>query len=267
VAQITFDYYCFMYNLAILTFSQGETLKHNKLLALVLASFISIPAAYADSVVVYELKYPNGETIKQTISIDGRWLRLDTEPRGQSDYTLMDTGRLIKFDVNNQAMDFQVTRMGKLYWPQNPSTHPLFKPLKQTTTVAGLRCLKVNEMSPVGFPLAEHCMSPTGPLGLNAREMITLSRLFMTARRMNAGWPAVATPDERQVSIFSRADDGTQQRLLSVWHGKLPYTQFKIPVNYKRITPDLPDPSILPKLRTKPLTSDPLKKKPRYNQD
>lgn len=47
------------------------------------------------------------------------------------------------------------------------------------------------------------CMTTTGPVGINSREIITLIRLFMLARRLNAGWPAVATKDERQVSISS----------------------------------------------------------------
>jgi hypothetical protein len=247
-------------------FSGGETLKHCKLLSSFLLSFSILTPLYADSVLVYELKRPSGETVKQTISIDGRWLRLDTEPRGQADYVLMDLGRLIKFDVYDKTKSYQATRMGMLYWPETANVIPRLKPLRKPANIAGARCQQVNEIIPTGETVVKHCMSSTAPLGLNDREMITLSRLFMLGRRLNVGWPAVATKDERQVSISSHARDGTIQKFVSAWHGNLPYTKFKIPDDYKRITPDLPDPSVLPKLRKKPIK--PLKPKEGrgYNQ-
>jgi hypothetical protein len=248
------------------SFSGGETLKHNKLLSSILLSFSISTPLYADSVLVYELKRPSGETVKQTISIDGRWLRLETEPRGQADYILMDTGRQIKFDVYDKSKSFQATRMGKLYWPKTAAVIPRLKPLRKPATIAGARCQQVNEIIPSGETVVKHCMATTAPLGLNAREMITLTRLFMLGRRLNVGWPAVATQDERQVSVSSLSKDGTIQQFVSAWHGNLPYTKFKIPNDYKRISPDLPDPSVLPKLRKKPIK--PLKPKDGhgYNQ-
>jgi hypothetical protein len=249
------------------SFLGGETLKHNKLLSFILLSFSILTPLYADSVLVYELKRPNAETVKQTISIDGRWLRLETEPRGQTDYILMDTSRQIKFDVYDKTKSYQVTRMGKLYWPETANILPRFKPLKKISSVAEARCQLVDEILPTGETVLKHCMTTTGPVGLNSREMITLARLFMLARRLNVGWPAVATKDERQVSISSRARDGTMQQFVSVWHGNLPYTKFKIPKDYKRISPDLPDPSVLPRLRQKPLKPLNPKEKRRYNQD
>lgn len=242
-------------------------MKHNKLLITVFLLFTALTPLYADSVLVYELKLPNAETVKQTISIDGRWLRLETEPPGQADYTLMDTGRQIKFDVYDRSKSYQVTRMGSLYWPETAKLLPRFKPLKKAAIIAGARCQQVDEIIPTGETVLKHCMSSTGSLGLNSREMITLTRLFMLGRRLNVGWPAVATPDERQVSVSSQAKDGTVHQFVSVWHGNLPYTQFKIPNDYKRISPDLPDSSVLPRLRKKPVP--PLKSEEirRYNQD
>ena len=222
---------------------------------------------YADTVLTYELNQPDGQTVKQTISIDGRWLRLDTEPKGPSDYILMDTGRQLKFDVYEHSKSYQVTRMGRLYWPATADASPQFKPLRKAGNISGARCQQVLEVIPSGEPELQHCMSTTGPLGLNSREMITLSRLFTLSRRLNVGWPAVATKDERQVSVASRTKDGTTQRFTSVWHGNLPYTKFKIPVDYQRIHPDLPDPSVLPKLREKPVPAVKMKEKRRYNQD
>ncbi len=242
-------------------------MNHRKILASLLIFFSIQPALYADSVLTYELTNPNGKTVKQTISIYGRWLRLDTEPRGQADYVLMDTGRQLKFDIYDQSKTYQVTRMGRLYWPATANVVPQFKPLRKSASIAGARCQQVLEINASAEPILQHCMSTTGPLGLNSREMVTLSRLFMLGRRLNVGWPAVATRDERQVSISSRGKDGTLQQFKSVWHGKLPYTQFKIPVDYQRLKPDLPDPSVLPKLREKPLPPVSPKEKRRYLQD
>ena len=93
-------------------------------------------------------------------------------------------------------------------------------------------------------PVAEHCMSAGGPLGLNAREMITLSRLFKAAPRLsdNLGdnWLGVTTPDERQVSILSQNAAGDKLVLKSVSHGRIDKTLMKIPVDYTQLKPDLP---------------------------
>jgi len=214
--------------------------KHLKIIAALLSTSSFFPLAHADSTLVYELTAADGSKVQQTIAIRGSWLRLESEPKGKSDYTVMDTARLLMFEVNDKNKSYQVTRMGRLYWPVTDLNAPKFKPIPKKQAVSGVRCQPVNEMDKDDKSIVEHCMSAGGPLGLSAREMITLSRLFMSARRMGLGWPGVATPDERQASILSQNPDGGKQEFKSVVHAPLTKTLFKIPDSYKRLKPDLP---------------------------
>ncbi len=200
-------------------------LKYLKIMILVFAVSGLVPLTHADSTLVYELTGKDGSKTQHTVSISGRWLRLESSPKGKYDYLVMDTGRLLMFEVDDQARSFQTTRMGRLYWPDTPLNHPDFMPMAKKQTVAGIACQPVHEMAKDKQSIAQHCMSAGGPLGLNAREMITLSRLFMSARRIGFNWPGVATPDERQVSILSQTPDGRKQEFKSVLHrpaGKKP---------------------------------------------
>lgn len=215
-------------------------LKHDKFVTAIFVTLCVAPASYADSTVVYELSNKAGEKIEHTIQISGRWLRLDSTPKGKSDYTVMDMGRLLKLEVDDKKKSFQLTRMGRLYWPETPLNSPKFKPVAKKNTVAGVRCQPVSEMGKNKKPVAEHCMSSGGSLKLNAREMITLSRLFMSMRRLGDSWLGLATPDERQVSILSQNTAGDKLVLKSVSHGRINKALLKIPVNYKQLRPDLP---------------------------
>lgn len=215
-------------------------LKQIRIAVAVLAASSVVPLAHADSMLVYELTGADGGKIQHTISIRGSWLRLESEPKGKYDYTVMDTGRLLMFEVDDQAKSFQVTRMGRLYWPETPLNAPKFKPVPKKQTVSGVHCQPVHEMGKDEKSIAQHCMSAGGPLGMGARETITLSRLFMSARRIGLGWLGVATPDERQVSILSQKPDGARQEFKSVVHSPVAKTLFKVPNAYKRLKPDLP---------------------------
>ena len=188
-------------------------MKHLKIIAALLSAYSVVPLVHADSTLVYELTAADKSKVQQTIAIRGPWLRLESEPKGKSDYTLMDTSRLMMFEVNDNDKNYQVTRMGRLYWPATDLNAPKFKPIPKKQTVSGVRCQPVDEMDKDDKSIAEHCMSASGPLGLSAREMITLSRLLMSARRIGFGWPGVATPDERQASILSKNPDGVKQEL------------------------------------------------------
>ena len=152
----------------------------------------------------------------------------------------MDTGRLLMFEVDDKSKSFQLTRMGRLYWPETPLNSPIFKPINKKNAVAGISCQPVNEMGENKKPVAEHCMTAGGPLGLNAREMTTLSRLFMSNRRIGQSWLGLATPDERQVSLLSQNAAGDKLELKSISHGRIDKTLLKIPVDYQRLKPDLP---------------------------
>jgi len=216
-------------------------LKHNKFVATILLALGAASASYADSTVVYELTNKDGVKVEHTIQISGSWLRLESQPKGKADYTVIDMGRMLKFDVDDENKSFQLTRMGRLYWPETALNSPKFKPIAKKNAVAGVRCQPVNEIGNDKQPIAEHCMSSGGgSLQLNAREMITLSRLFMSVRRMSDSWLGVATPDERQVSILSQNAAGDKLVLKSVSHGRIDKTLLKIPVDYKRLKPDLP---------------------------
>lgn len=214
--------------------------KHHKIVAAILVTLSITPFAQADSTLVYELTDEDGSKAEHTISITGRWLHLETSPRGKSDYTVMDLGRLLMFEVNDKAKSFQVTRMGRLYWPETALNSPKFKPINKKNAVAGVRCQPVHEMGNDKTPVAEHCMTVGGPLDMSAREMITLSRLFMSQRRLGQSWLGLATPDERQVSILSQNPAGRKLVFKSVTHDPVDKTLLKVPVNYKRLQPDLP---------------------------
>ena len=211
-----------------------------KIAAAILAASSVVPSAHADSTLVYELTGADGSKIQHTVSIRGAWLRIESKPKGKYDYTVMDTSRLLMFEVDDKAKSFQVTRMGRLYWPVTPLNAPKFKPIPKKQTVSGVPCQPVHEMGKDEKSIAQHCMTPGGPLGMGGREMITLSRLFMSARRIGLGWLGVATPDERQVSILSQRPDGGKQEFKSVVHRPIAKTLFKVPNAYKRLKPDLP---------------------------
>lgn len=213
---------------------------HHKIAAAIFLTLSSVPLAQADTTLIYELTGKDGSKAEHTISITGRWLRLESKPKAKSDYTVMDLGRLLKFEVDEKEKTFQVTRLGRLYWPETALNSPEFKAIKKKNAIAGVRCQPVHEMGSDNKPVAEHCMTIGGPLGMNAREMITLSRLFMSNRRIGQSWLGLATPDERQVSILSHNPAGWKLELKSVTHKPVDKTLLKIPVKYKRLQPDLP---------------------------
>jgi hypothetical protein len=223
---------------------------------LILTGILS--SAQADSILVYESTTEDGSNTEHTIAISGRWLKLESTPKGKADYIVMDTGRMLMFEIDDEAKHYQVTRMGRLYWPETPMTSPKFVPMRKKQTVSGVACQQVREAGEdMESTVAEHCMSAGGPLGLNAREMITLSRLFMSARRIGLpGWIGVATPEERQVSILSQGPEGAKQEFKSVTHKPLPNDLMKIPVDYKRLKPDLPPKEKRPPLKASPKPKD-----------
>ena len=87
-------------------------LKHNKFVTAILLTLCAASASYADSTLVYQLTNKAGDKVEHTIQISGRWLRLESQPKGKADYTVMDTGRLLMFEVDDKSKSFQLTRMG-----------------------------------------------------------------------------------------------------------------------------------------------------------
>lgn len=189
--------------------------------------------ACADSIVSYEKVDAEGarETLK--ISLTGRWLRIDHEPKGEVDYTLMDTGRMLMFEVDDDTRSFRQTRTGMFYWPED--VQPRLRPEREKGMAGGVRCQVVNEVGEEKN-LARHCMAPGSAIGLNERKTKTLSRLFLVARRMGLDWGGVSTLDERQVSVSSRnLENGSSLTFLSVEHRPIPDNRIKIPDVYKPV--------------------------------
>lgn len=125
--------------------------------------------------------------------------------------------------------------------PEGRFQHPELKATKKSRTVAGMRCRIVLEMV-AGEPVIEHCMATTARLRVTHRELITLARLFVQARKMNLGWLGIGTEDERFVSIHSR--DLNQNRTLaltSVSTKPLPAGHLRIPRNFKRLESGAPE--------------------------
>ena len=189
--------------------------------------------AYADSILTFEKTGAQGEKETRTVSITGRWLRIDRDGAAGPDYTLMDTGRMLMFEVDTESKSFRQTHMGKYYWPKD--VVPKLKPVREKDAVSGIRCNKVQE-GPKEQPVAIHCMVAGQDIGLNERKTKTLSRLFLVSRRMNLDWGGATTPDERQVSIstnnLSNADG---LKFISAEHRPIPDNRIKIPDEYKSI--------------------------------
>lgn len=219
-------------------------MKYNKLIPALLLMLCIIPKSYAYSTVVFELSNKAGEKVEHKVSIDGRWLRIDSKPEGKADFILLDTGFHRFYEVYDKDKKYQLTHVGRLYWPETPLLSPRFKLLRKNKAVAGKRCQPVNEISADKQAIAEHCMATGGALGLNAREMNTLSRLLTIMRRkadsLQDSWIGAASPDERQISILSEDTDGNRMEIKSVNHDKIDYRSLQIPKSFKEMKPVQP---------------------------
>ncbi|MCG7928221.1 MAG: hypothetical protein JAY67_22095 [Candidatus Thiodiazotropha taylori] len=207
-------------------------LKSKDLTALVLSLGL-IGSAHGDSMLTFEMSGPKQEKETRTVSITGRWLRIDSDQPGAYDYTLMDTGRMLMFEVNDKEKSYKQTHMGRYYWPKD--VKPKLKPMREKGVVAGKRCRKIHEVVGAKHAL-NHCMLPGTDLGLDERSTKTLSRLYQVSRRMQLDWIGAMTPDERQISISSQdLESGASLKFTSIVHKGIPDNQFKIPDTYQRI--------------------------------
>ena len=86
-----------------------------------------------------------------------------------------------------------------------------------------------------GKTVKEHCMSNAPRLGVTEREVITLARLFTTARSHNFGWLGIGSRDEEFVSVRSRdLNSGRTLTLKSVSTEPLPAGHLRIPGDYRQ---------------------------------
>jgi len=84
---------------------------------------------------------------------------------------------------------------------------PRFQASTKMDEVAGISCRVVQEIVD-DKPAVEHCMANKAALGITEREMRTLARLFVLARKRGWDWLGAATEDEEFVSVRSRRLDG-----------------------------------------------------------
>lgn len=115
---------------------------------------------------------------------------------------------------------------------------PTFKPSKKKRTVAGIRCRVVHELFD-DKPVKEHCMANSAALGVTKREVITLSRLFAMARKLEFDWLGVGTKDEEFIAIHSRdLGDNRMLQLTSLSAKPLPAGYLRIPRSFTLVESD-----------------------------
>lgn len=219
---------------------------------------------YGDATLVYQTVDADGEKMQHTFSISGRFVRVESDTAPDR-FQVIDTGMLTMADVDRMTMRYTfenlprgypstavpATRRQAIETPEETqsggkvsepvvtapvlSPTPQLSPTRKKQNMSGIVCRMVREMVD-GRPVAEHCMAGTGPMGVSSREMITLSRLFTLARRMELGWAGVATADERIASVDSQlADRRGSQTLLSISYDWIPDAHMQVSKKYKRV--------------------------------
>jgi hypothetical protein len=172
------------------------------------------------------------------VDVENKRYTFEKLPRGQvSGAVPASTAQPDSAEVNKTnggeaggSADKPVTAAGPVLLPS-----PALSPTRKKQNVSGVVCRLVRELVD-GQPVAEHCMAGTGPFGITGREMITLSRLFTTARRLQLGWAGVATADERIASVDSRLGDGRgSQTLLSIAYDWIPDERMRVSKQYRRV--------------------------------
>lgn len=236
------------------------TLKRIAQLAL-LGGLCNAASVHADATLVYQTTDADGGKTQHTFAITGRFVRvdMDTEP---DRYWVIDAGLLTMADVDQSTQRFTFEKLprpelpaaapsAKQETPATPRTGqdaeqavqaaptlspaPVLVPTRKKQNVAGVICRMVDEVAG-DRPVARHCMAGTGPLGVTSREMVTLSRLFTVARRLELGWAGVATADERIASVDSHLGEGqAAQTLLSVSYDWIPDARMQVPKKYERV--------------------------------
>ena len=120
--------------------------------------------------------------------------------------------------------------------PALPET-PRFKASPRIDEVAGVRCRVIVELVD-GEPAIEHCMANKAGLGITEREIRTLARLFVMARKRGHDWLAATTEDEEFVSVRSR--DLRRDKTLSLKSAStsaLPVGHLRVPKDFAEVEP------------------------------
>lgn len=219
--------------------------------------FLAAAACYAsvasaDTTLVYKLTGAQGEELEQTYTIRGRFMSVDSNAESQPYFLILDAGFMIMHVVDNDKKvfstygespyhqdkktpqisenDANVKQMAK-----KPVVAPILKPTGKKETVAGVRCIIVNEIEN-DKPVAEHCMADAHALGMSPRELITMARLIDFSKEWtDPEWVAVQS-EEKYISIRSRPLDGDVAFILeAVSHKIASREHFRVPPEYQKL--------------------------------
>jgi hypothetical protein len=232
-------------------------------LGLILAGAVCLASvAEADTTLVYELTDAQGNKIEQRYQIHGRFLRIDSDADSQPNSLILDAGYMFMYVVDPGKQTFttfgsspfhqgkQMPAKAKTTGTAEPETAdtkkvsatspqpPVLSPTGQKQTVAGVRCMVVNEIRN-DKPVAEHCLANAAALGMTSRELITMARLIEFSKQWtDPDWIAVQS-DEDFVSIQSVPPAGNATFVLkSVSHEILPADHFRVPSEYQKLEPE-----------------------------
>lgn len=232
-------------------------------LSLVLAGAVCLASvAEADTTLVYELTDAQGNKIEQKYQIHGRFLRIDSDAESQTNSLILDAGYMFMYVVNRGKQTFttfgsspfhQGKRMSektKTAGTDEPEAAnireastttpqpPKLSPTGQKKTVAGTRCMVVNEIRN-DKPVAEHCLADAAALGMTSRELISMSRLIEFSKQWtDPDWIAVQS-GENFISIQSAPPAGDATFVLkSVSHEIMPSDFFRVPSEYQKLEPE-----------------------------
>jgi hypothetical protein len=117
---------------------------------------------------------------------------------------------------------------------------PELRPTAKTKTVGGVRCRVIQEVEGEQR-IREHCMANKARLGITEREIRTLARTFVMARKRSLGWLGAATKDEDFVSVATRdLNTNRMLELRKVSTDPLPAGHLRVPREFKQVQPEAP---------------------------
>lgn len=216
------------------------------------ATVIYASVAGADTTLVYKLTGTQGEEIEHTYNIRVRFMRVDSNAESQPYSLILDAGFMIMHVVDDDKKVFSTYGESPYHQDRKmpeksghdanlkqvarkPVVAPILKPTGKKDTVAGVRCMIVNEIVN-DMPVAEHCMADAYALGMTPREVITMARLIDFSKAWtDPDWIAVQS-NEKYISIRSRPAGGDVTFMLeAVSHETASRDYFRVPPEYQKL--------------------------------
>lgn len=208
--------------------------------------------AGADTTLVYKLTGAQGEEIEHTYNIRGRFISVDSNAESQPYTLILDAGFMIMHVVDDDKEVFSTYGESPYHQDREkpeksendanakqmvkkPVAAPILKPTGKKETVAGVRCMIVNEIVN-NKPVVEHCMADAYALGMTPRELITMARLIDFSKAWtDPDWIA-AQSNEKYISIRSRPTGGDVTFVLeAVSHETASRDYFRVPPEYQKL--------------------------------